>query len=517
MKKVIIIGSGVAGTILARELLSKGRYEIVMFEAGPGFEPGNRRIWLDHITSENNIYDPFIDEEGYEVGNEHMPVIGARLFMKGGTTNHWGGLTPRFKPEDFHLKSRTGYGSDWPISYEDLAPYYTMAETLLGITGDSENNDPPRFGDRFPFAPAPFTVGDKMLMGILEDMGISYGHAALARNANRCVTTGTCDYCPMNARYNALYDISQLQKEHKDKLTLKTESPVVKLVMDSKKRTAGVDFVDLKKQEKKFEEADIVVIASGTIESAKLLLVSANTDWKNGVGNHSDHLGRHLMGHPVMFAAGVKKGNPDMFYPELGFTSLLSRHFDSPRYQPTGKMWFAPRIGANLPVERGILSNTSRIDIEKTLKGGMAISAGGEMESFEDPVNRVQLGSGKNKLGLPTTKLDFIVPEVNIKARQGHVETFKDLLKQAGVEEDSIESETMDPDGAHASGTCRMSKSDTDGVVDINLQVHGTDNLYVCSNAVFPSIAAANPTLTVSALAVRLAEHILGETTKGGA
>jgi len=88
------------------------------------------------------------------------------------------------------------------------------------------------------------------------------------------------------------------------------------------------------------------------------------------------------------------------------------------------------------------------------------------------------------------------------------VQTFVEILKTAGCREDSIESYAGDPDGAHASSTCRMSSSDVDGVVDPDLQVHGTDNLYVCSNAVFPSIAAANPTLTVSALAVRLAEHI---------
>ena len=106
------------------------------------------------------------------------------------------------------------------------------------------------------------------------------------------------------------------------------------------------------------------------------------------------------------------------------------------------------------------------------------------------------------------TEIEGGVHEINIKTRQEHVQTFVEILKTAGCREDSIESYAGDPDGAHASSTCRMSSSDVDGVVDPDLQVHGTDNLYVCSNAVFPSIAAANPTLTVSALAVRLAEHI---------
>jgi len=88
------------------------------------------------------------------------------------------------------------------------------------------------------------------------------------------------------------------------------------------------------------------------------------------------------------------------------------------------------------------------------------------------------------------------------------VQTLVKILKTAGCKEDSIETGVANPDGAHAASTCRMSNSDADGVVDPNLQVHGTDKLYVCSNAVFPSVAAANPSLTVSALAVRLAEHL---------
>jgi choline dehydrogenase-like flavoprotein len=138
----------------------------------------------------------------------------------------------------------------------------------------------------------------------------------------------------------------------------------------------------------------------------------------------------------------------------------------------------------------------------------MAISLGGEMEQFEHTENRVSLGSGTTKHGLPTTKIEVGIHEINLKTQREHVQTFVKILKTAGCKEDSIETGALNPDGAHASGTCRMSISDADGVVNTNLQVHGTDNLYVCSNAVFPSIAAANPTLTLGALAIRLSEYI---------
>ena len=508
MKKVIIIGSGVAGTILARQILANSDFQIIMFEAGPMFKPGDRRTWLDHLVAPNKLYERFTDDPGSQVGNRYMEVFGARLFMKGGTTNHWGGLSPRFKPEDFELKSRTGYGADWPITYRELAPYYTKAEALLGVCGDSYNDDPPRYGDKFPFYPPSYTLGDGFLIKILEDHKISYGHAAVARNGNKCITTGTCDYCPTNARYTALYDLVQLQMKYEERLSLHTESPVTKILMDGQKRAIGVDFLDLETGNEESMEADSVVISSGTIESAKLLLASANRDWQTGIGNHSDHLGRHLVGHPLMFAEGVRSGNPNKFNSELGFTSLLSRHFDSPEYQSKGKMWFSPKIGSDTTIERGILSNMSRADIDEKMSAEANISIGGEMEMYDSPANLIRLGKGKTRHGLPTTKMDFEIKEITVKTRQEHADTFVKMLKTAGCKENSIQMGVLDPDGAHASGTCRMSHREAEGVVDAHLRIHNTDNLYVCSNAVFPSIAAANPTLTVSALAVRLAEHM---------
>jgi choline dehydrogenase-like flavoprotein len=505
MKSIIIVGSGVAGALLARQLLKTNDYQIIMFEAGPDLETSYRK-WLDHLMTNNNPYEAFWDDPRTE--HEHFGLRGSRLFVKGGTTHHWGGLTPRLKPEDFELKSRTGFGADWPINYDDLAPYYAKAEILLGITGDSDNDDPPRYGAKYPFPPTSFTLGDMVIIDALVKHDISYGHMSIARDGNRCVTTGTCNYCPMNARYTALYDLGQLQNDYGEKLTLKTESPVTKILMDGKKRTRGVNFLNLKTGTPESMEAEAVIVCSGTFESTKLLLSAANGDWTDGIGNDSGHVGRHLVGHPLLHVAGVRPENPDNLHEELGFSSLISRHFDSPEYQHKGKMWFSGDVGSTSSLESQILSNVSRADMKAKMTSEMRISLGGEMEQFESPENRVSLGNGTTRHGLPTTKIEVSVHEINLKARREHVQTFVEILKTAGCKEDSIETWEGDPDGAHASSTCRMSSSDVDGVVNPNLQVHGTDNLYVCSNAVFPSIAAANPTLTLGALTIRLGEHI---------
>ena len=170
LKSIIIIGSGAAGALMVRQLLKAGDYQITMFEAGPDFTRGYRK-WLDFLMRESNLYEKFWDDPRVE--NEHFGLRGSRLFMKGGTTNHWGGLTPRFKPEDFELKSRTGFGADWSINYNDLAPYYAKAEILMGITGDSNNDDPPRYGDKYPFPPTSFTIGAILIIDDLKSLDIS--------------------------------------------------------------------------------------------------------------------------------------------------------------------------------------------------------------------------------------------------------------------------------------------------------------------------------------------------------
>ena len=179
MKSIIIVGSGVAGASLARQLLETGNdYQITMFEAGPDFVTGDYRVWLDFLMAGKRPYLPFVDDPRAE--HERFGLRGSRLFMKGGITNHWGGETPRFKPEDFELKSRTGIGADWPIDYDALSPYYARAEFLLGIEGDSGNDDPPRHGLKYPFPPTPYTLNNMTLIKgnyILDDpkVGLGYG------------------------------------------------------------------------------------------------------------------------------------------------------------------------------------------------------------------------------------------------------------------------------------------------------------------------------------------------------
>ena len=159
-------------------------------------------------------------------------------------------------------------------------------------------------------------------------------------------------------------------------------------------------------------------------------------------------------------------------------------------------------------LEREIVAGTSRSEIDAKMMSGMHFDFYASVEQFESPENRVGLGAGTDKWGLRKTEISFGVNAITEKVLRKHVENLRKILKTAGCKENSINTRVGIPDGAHATSTCRMSSSDADGVVDKDIRVHGTDNLYVCSNAVFPNVTAVNPTLTVAALAVRLAEHI---------
>ena len=508
MQSILIVGSGVAGALAARQLLATGGdHEITMFEAGPDFEAGSYRRWLDYLMAGTNPYERFMDDPPAE--NPSLGLRGSRLFMKGGTTNHWGGWCLRFKPEDFELETRTGMGADWPISYEALAPYYAQAEVLLGVEGDSEDDDPRRYGARFPFEAAPYTLNDMPVIEALESLSMSYSHMPLARNADRCITTGTCRVCPVNARYSATFDLFELKNEYGDKLDIRTESPVSRILMDGKRRARGVSFVDRETGRTDSMEGDAVVVCSGTFESTKLLLASANADWPDGIGNDSGHLGRHLIGHPLISAEGFRPGNPERAEQELGFVTLACRHFDTQEFQKEGKMLFAREDNRSKTfLEREILANVSRSDLEKKMDSGVHLAFYASIEQFESPENRVSLGTGTDKFGLRATEIEFGINETAERALETHAQNLIDVLKAVGCDESSIRAEGGGPTGAHMASTCRMSASDADGVVDENLRVHGTENLYVCSNAVFPNVTSVNPTLSLGALAVRLADHV---------
>ncbi|MGD9644714.1 MAG: GMC oxidoreductase [Pirellulales bacterium] len=515
--QTVLIGSGVAAAAVATKLLERDpNHGLLVLEAGPRVPSRDRRLWWDFVLSGRSAYEHCHDlplpgngtaeTENESTGPTPWTFRESRMMGVGGSTYHWGGWSLRFKEEDFELFSRTGRGADWPISYDDLEPFYCQAETLLGTSGEDPHGWNRRSRD-YPLPPFRHTAADGPMIQAFEKLGIAYASMPVAR-FRKCMTTGTCKYCPLGARFVASYLLDDLlTSERHANFALRDRSAVSELIFDRKDRVIGVGVLDTPTGKTESIFAERFVICAGSYESAKLLLRSRNAYWPNGAGNDAGLVGRHIISHPFLFVQGRSPANPRRLQQELDFPTLMSRHFDTPHEQRGGKLFlFRDRSKPRIDLARRMIEGRSRSQIEAELTGPTVWEIQGFMEEFANPNNRIELGQGLNRLGLPQTRIHFARADGFEQTSVERLRVMQEVIRAMGfaVGESGVQPQR----GDHAASTCRMAKAPGDGVVDENLRVHGIGNLHVCSNAVFPSGAAVNPTLTVTALSLRLGEHL---------
>ncbi|MCA9185230.1 MAG: GMC family oxidoreductase [Pirellulaceae bacterium] len=513
----VIVGSGVAGAVVAQRLLEADpKTSIAVIEAGPRVPLKDRRRWWDFVSTAENPYEKYHDlalgRENQSVGDETWVFQESRLMGRGGSTVHWGGWALRFKEEDFQTCSRTGRGADWPISYDELEPYYGLAEHLLGVSGkaeDSHGKVNPRRSSEYPLDAFPFVVADRPMIHAFENEGISYGHMPMAR-FRKCMTTGTCRYCPFGARFTAAYmwDAMEANPQYEN-LRMFPDSPCERLVCGDRRSVRAIEIRDPKSGDISRIEAEKFVIASGSYESPKLLQRSESQYWPSGIGNDFDLVGRFLISHPFLHVRAAFPSNANRWNQELDFPTLMSRHYDSPDEQPQGKLFlFKDRSRPSLDLASMMINGKRRVEINRASIGPMEFELQGFMEEFSNFDNRVTVGEGRNRAGMPQTKVNFS-RNTDFRDRAAtRLAIMERIVRIMGAK--IAVSAVRTQRGDHAASTCRMGSSPADSVVDRNLQVHDVENLWICSNAVFPTGAAVNPTLTLTALATRLGDHLNG-------
>lgn len=525
--ETLIIGSGVVATALAQRLLLKNPHaSILILEAGTKVKMQDSAIWQDYIVSAKLPYTRYYDEsyperdhkgENVSLGKTTVPLRNARVFTYGGSTIHWGGWAFRLKPEDFNLFSNTGQGMDWPFGYDELEPYYNQAEWYIGVSGDSNDTTVPR-SENYPFSAFPYTLEDQPIAEALNSLCIGYSHVPIARHGITnttsthapCQTTGTCDYCPFGARYSANNFLSDMTTWNDyPNFQIKLNCVVDKIIMSSKHRASGAVFFDKENRKWTTVDADKVIIAAGTIESSKLLQRSTSEFWSDGLGNDYDLVGRHFITHPYFVFSGTMSTNPLDLQPEMNFPTLCTRHFDSKEEQAKGKFILVnPPSSPSVDLLSKMQSGNSREDIDNYVKGNNEIQLHGMVEIVGNFKDRVTNFNRINHMGMIETAIDFSQADgfdQRMQEIQGHVKRIFDSMSATLSGKPNI-SWRAD----HAACTCRMSDDEKSGVVNSNLQIHGVDNVYICSTAVFPSSGAINPTLTLTALALRLGDYLNG-------
>ncbi|OIO72766.1 MAG: hypothetical protein CO186_08325 [Zetaproteobacteria bacterium CG_4_9_14_3_um_filter_49_83] len=515
-----IIGSGVAGALLARTVAAAGR-SVHILEAGGSIA---RHLAVDTYQGalDRNLTSPFPEwpKAPYPRDNDPKAYYGDQSpefhpsFIKGvgGTTWHWTGMTPRFLPRDFKLKTHYQIGDDWPISYEELERYYVKAEKALGVAGNSDNDHGSPRSDKYPMPAIPMPYSDQVVARRLKALGIEVDAMPAARNSREyhdrpaCCGYGTCTpICPIGATYSADTDIRKAVELGAE---LTTNAVVSKLEVDPAGRISRAYF---KRPDGSthYISADNFVLACGTIETARLLLMSAAENCPDGVANRSGMVGRNLMDHVLMQCNYVMEEPLYMGRGPLSVSTVLTgRDGDFRKSHAAAKIFLGNDRNVGL-VAADLLADAENFpDIldkmrHRLIHKGMI---GAEIEQLPLTSNRVQLDKTRlDHHGLPMPTIQLELSDYTLRGVKKWQRYLTDLVEQIGGNNAEVKTSLT---SHHTCGTARMGDGPRHSVVDKHCRAHEYPNLFVIGGSVFPTIGTANPTLTIAALALRLADHI---------
>jgi choline dehydrogenase-like flavoprotein len=507
---VIIIGTGAGGGTLARHLAPSGK-RILLLERGDWLprEPSN---WSAHDVFADNRYvspDTWYDAEG----KSFQPQI---HYFVGGATKLYGAALYRLRQEDFgELRHRDGISPAWPITYDELEPYYTLAEQLYEVHG-ARGEDPTEPPSSAPY-PFPAVSHEPRIQQLSDDLaaaGYHPFHAPCGIRLNEtnmpyshCVRCSTCDGfpCLVHAKSDAEVLGVRPALEHPN-VTLLTNTRVVKLETNGSGNQVSEVVVERGGETERFA-ADLVVVACGAANTAKLLLASANDHHPNGLANGSDQVGRNYMFHDSLAVLALsREENRTVFQKTLGLNDF---YFGSDDFEyPLGNIQMVGKSSAEM--FRGEKPGETRLAPEWTLDrvARHAIDFWLSTEDLPRPENRVTLE--------PDGNIRLTYSETNAEARKRLYDKLKSLLGKLDMNPGHLihrfaymKNEIPVAGVAHQAGTCRFGTDPASSVLNTDCRAHEVDNLYVVDTSVFPSIGAVNPALTAMANSLRVGDHLL--------
>ncbi len=527
---VLIVGSGVAGALVAAKLAADG-VKVCIMEAGA---PVNRAdavqtYWKALIKVPESAYPPVpqamhpLTHEPKGWYQQSGPDLFKSTYLKvvGGTTWHWLGTCLRLLPSDFVLRKRFGRGVDWPISYAQLEPFYGLAEQELGVSGDMADDLGSPRSSAFPMARIPPSYLDTVMGTALQGSPYKVRSTPQARNSEfrdqrmACCGSASCiPVCPVQAKYDATV---HLGKAIEAGAVLLDQSTAVQLDVGKDGLISSVRFRRWDNSEGVFT-AKVVVLACNAIETPRLLLASQNAGLPNGVANTSDQVGRNLMDHPVQLSWALSK---DPVYPyrgplsTSGIENLRDGSFRKQRSAfrieigndgwswPTG----APGTTASDFAKQGLQGQALKEATANAASRHMRIAS--LMEQEPDPDNRVTLDKKvRDMYGVPlphiTYRVNDYVKNGMAEAKRAHTDIF------TRMEATGLEHAPTYFGAGHIMGTTRMGADPKTSVVDATLCSHDHRNLFMVGAGVFPTTGTANPTLTIAALSLRAVSAISG-------
>jgi choline dehydrogenase-like flavoprotein len=503
---IIIIGTGAGGGTLAHRLAPSGK-KILLLERGT-FLPREKANWNPTEVFKQERYfntETWTDKEGQDL----QPAAG---YWVGGNTKFYGGTLFRARKEEFNtIVHKGGISPEWCLKYADFEPYYTQAEKLYNVHG-KRGLDPtePWVSEEYAF---PAISHEPRIQDIHDDLkakGLRPFYLPMAIKLNEaqqflseCIRCETCDGhpCLVHAKADAEVMVVRPAMQHSN-VTLLTDAKVQRLHTSASGLEITMVETEVAGEVRRFR-GDIVVVACGSINSAALLLRSPNDQHPNGLANRSDQVGRNYMKHNCGVVVGLMaKENATVFQKTLGINDFYWGEPDFP--YPMGQVQLSGKINkemlmADVPVATGgeiSPAEAAAHSVDWWLMG----------EDLPDPDNRVRLKGDR-------IRIDYT--ENNTESFNRLVHRWVEVLKSIEVDRGWLmESRYYQSNFplkwvAHQCGTCRFGTDPSTSVLDSNCRAHEIDNLYVVDGSFFPSNIGSNPTLTIIANALRVADHLL--------
>lgn len=566
---VVIVGAGFVGSVMAAKFAEAGVPDVVVLEAGNqayfDWSPdrGATSPFTDHrlglletfyASQLKNDNSPYVDlmyaqspmndsDRDYFVQPPlaKSPQVFDSTYMRmvGGTSYHWLGIAVRLLPNDFRMKSTYGVALDWPIGYDDLEPWYARAEAELGVAGDDNCAGRAWRSTPYQMPPIPQSYLDQQVMAAAgsdrySGPPVTITPPPVARNSvpfggrPPCAGSNNCTpICPIQAKYDSSVHLKRALgardldgRQVSKPVELRLGALVRRVVVEptSPRQIRHLEYLDVSNGLRQTViRARTYVLAMHAVESAKVLLMSGK------VANRSDQVGRNLMDHPCQ----LTYARTDPVYPFRGplVTSTIDDYRDGPtrthraatrtEFQNLGWAW--PTGSPTATVNTAVKDMLGKGRIGRALAERIADDISREitidtlLDQLPDPDNRVTLANEVDPIGLPRPKLTYTIDGYT-KAGGDFAESLcRQLMTAMGAPPAEVNVYPTYVGAGHLHGTHRMGTEPDKSVTDSFGRTHDHDNLFLIGCGSFPTIGTANPSLTMVALALRSAKHLIDE------
>jgi choline dehydrogenase-like flavoprotein len=492
---IIIIGSGMGGATLAAALAfssASSRRRILILEKGERLKPSPADRDAASIFARGHFRpkEEWLDGEG----NAFNP---GNYYNVGGNSKFYGAVLIRYRKEDFSPLSHIGGSTPgWPLSYDEIEPFYQQAETLYHVRGQiGEDPTEPRHSGAYPHAPLPDEAPIADLRQRLKRVGLHPASLPLGVDLERWLKAGQTTWDAYPNTCGGKMDAETIALEEALKhpnVTLKTGCEVTRLIAGADGRITGVEVLEAGSRQ--VLEAPVIVLAAGAVRSASILLASADERHPNGLANSSDQVGRNFMNHncSAVLALHPFRKNNSVYQKTLMVNDFYLT--GGPNGEPLGNIQLLGKITGTI-----LKANSPLPGPLADWIAARAVDLYAMSEDLPNPQSRVTLRNGQIVLDWKRS---------NWEAHLQLVEKLKGLLRKAGYP--VVLSRPFDRrTPSHQCGTARMGSDPATSVVNSFGRSHDHRNLFIADASVLPTSAAVNPALTIAALSLRMAKHIL--------